>query len=653
MTPNATAPVLTLPVTSQVAQEDVSSYLNFTATNPIILTDADANDQQTLTLSVVHGTLLVKTTVAGGVSTATNNGTGTVTLTGTAAQLSATLADAQGIRYTSALNYNSSDPTFVATPEALTFSLSDGFVPHNKSGVVTVNVTPVNDAPTFTGATPALTFEGGSIAFTRAQLAVSDNALDVDIQTGQQVILQLAVKIDSLPVGGTLTYKDGAVEVGSVIPVTDLANLKFTHDGTDIISNQTISFNVTVSDGGGGETAGSMSVTVQPKNVAPSISGTPTLVEGQIKMVAPTINLGDAFDTLANSSITIDNIVTGGQGSFFLDANNNNVIDVGETISGVITLDATQRANLSTQLKFSQNGNEPNIPATISPSYLITVTDAGGTTGIPSAAIVKTITLDVKPNNDDPTLLNTHATLGTALAAQEGNVTAITAAMLKISDVDRDPANLAQTTPENQLVYTIGIRPTQGEIQIDVGGGLGYGGDGWITLGDGGRFTQAQVAAGQVRYYQTTNVPDAVTTTDNFTFTVRDSAYGYDVWTDPANPASNREGGLRATPTDVIIATQQFFLGITPLPAANTPRTDIDLDHTVNGNWEGDPRPATPGFGGSNMVYSFVPTGGMLSNNSIAAGSWQEANVNSLPGYVITSTMLSYTITRTDTMGTA
>ena len=248
--------------------------------------------------------------------------------------------------------------------------------------------------------------------------------------------------------------------------------------------------------------------------------------------------------------------------------------------------------------------------------------------------------------------MNTHATLGTALAAQEGNVTAITAAMLKISDVDRDPANLAQTTPENQLVYTIGIRPTQGEIQIDVGGGLGYGGDGWITLGDGGRFTQAQVAAGQVRYYQTTNVPDAVTTTDNFTFTVRDSAYGYDVWTDPANPTSNREGGLRATPTGVI-ATQQFFLGITPLPAANTPRTDIDLDHTVNGNWEGDPRPATPGFGGSNMVYSFVPTGGMLSNNSIAAGSWQEANVNSLPGYVITSTMLSYTITRTDTMGTA
>lgn len=651
VTPNATAPALTLPITSQLAQEDVPTYLDFTATNAIILTDADANDQQTLTLSVAHGTLLVKTNVVGGVTTATNNGTGTVTLTGTAAQLSATLADSQGIQYTSALNYNSSDPAFAATPEALSFSLSDGVVAHNKSGTVGINVTPVNDAPTFTGATPALAVECGSVAFSLAQLASSANALDVDIQTGQQVILQLAVKIDSLPVGGILTYKDGAVAIGSIIPVTDLANLKFTHDGTDIISNQTISFNVTVSDGGGGSTAGSMSVTVQPKNVAPSISGAPTLIEGQVKVVAPTINLGDAADTLANSTITIDNIITGGQGSFFLDANNNNVIDVGETISGTITLDATQRTNLSTQLKFSQNGNEPNIPATISPSYRITVTDAGGATGIPSAAIAKTITLNVQPNNDDPTLLNTHASVGTALTAQEGNVTAITAAMLKISDVDRDPANLAQTTPENQLVYTVETRPTQGEIQIFVGGGLGYGLDGWITLGDGGRFTQAQVTAGEVRYYQTTNVPDVVTTMDNFTFTVRDSAYGYDVWTDPANPTSNREGGLRATPTGVI-ATQQFYLGITPLPAANTPRTNVD-PIGGEGNWEGAPRPATPGFGGSTMVYSFVPTSGMLSNNSTAAGTWDEANVNTGgAGNIITATMLSYTITRTDTMGT-
>ncbi|MBV5308424.1 hypothetical protein, partial [Chromatium okenii] len=85
---------------------------------------------------------------------------------------------------------------------------------------------------------------------------------------------------------------------------------------------------------------------------------------------------------------------------------------------------------------------------------------------------------------------------------------------------------------------------TQGEIQVNIGGTVGPETDGWIVLGDGGRFTQAQVTAGAVRYYQTTNVADGANTTDQFTFTVRDSAFGYDIWTDPANPTSGREGGL-------------------------------------------------------------------------------------------------------------
>ena len=66
----------------------------------------------------------------------------------------------------------------------------------------------------------------------------------------------------------------------------------------------------------------------------------------------------------------------------------------------------------------------------------------------------------------------------------------------------------------------------------------GYAGNGWITLVNGGRFTQAQVTAHEVRYSQTVNVADSPVIQDSFTFTVRDSAFGYDVWTDPANPTA-------------------------------------------------------------------------------------------------------------------
>jgi hypothetical protein len=637
ITANATAPVLTLPAAAQTVREDVSTYLNFTdITNAITLTDADANDLQTLTLSVAHGTLNIKTDVGGGVTSTVGNGTASVILSGTAAQLSATLAHENGVQYTSVLNYNSSYTT--AGPETLSFNLNDGV--HTQTGTVAMNVTQVNDAPTLTGAGAATVQEGGSVSFNRAQLASSDNALDVDIQTGQQFISQLMVKIVSLPGSGTLTYKSGAVVVGSIVPVSSLGDLKYTHNGTDIVSNATVTFDVTVSDGGGSlPTAGTISIIITPKNVAPTISGSPSLIEGQVKVVAPAINLGDGFDTLANSTIVIDNVVNGSQGTLFIDANNNNVVDAGEALalSGSSTiLDAAQRANLATQLKFFQNGYEPNTPLAVSPSYGITVTDAGGGQGAPSAATAtQTITLTILPNNDDPTLANSHATVGTALTAVEGHVTPITAAMLQISDADLNPANTAQNTPANQLVYTIGTRPTQGEIQVNIGGVLGYNADGWITLGDGGRFTQAQVTAGEVRYYQTTNV--AVATNDNFTFTVRDSAFGYDVWSNPANPTSDREGGLRASPTTAI-ATQQFYFYITPLAA-----------HSRD-TWEGGPRAATPGYGGS-MTYTFEHTPGMLSNNSTAGGSWVEANVGAVGGgYLITSGMLSYTITRTDTV---
>lgn len=564
------------------------------------------------------------------------DGSASITITGTTGQINSAM---NGMVFTPTLNQNSSTAGYAPK---IDITVSDTDTPDGPTvGTVNLLVTQMNDAPVIAGGTALEVNEGGNGTFGRVQLAPSDNALDPDIATGQQVIAQQMVSVDSLPTKGTLTYKNGPVVVGSVIPVTDLANLKYTHNGTDLLAVTTDSFSVTVNDGGGGSTAGVVNINVNPVNAAPSISGSPTLIEGQVKVVAPSISLGDSFDTLANSTIVIDNIVDGSQGTLFIDANNNNVVDGGEALAGSTTLGAGQRSNLTSQLKFFQNGAEPNAPGAVSPSYRITVTDAGGGTGVPSAPVSQTITLDVSANNDDPTLTNLHPDIGSALGVGEGNTTVLTAGMLQIADADRNPANLNQTTPENQLVYTIGTRPTQGEIQLNVGGGLGPEGDGWVVLGDGGRFTQADVAAGKLRYYQTTNVNDAPdVTTDSFTFTVRDSAFGYDVWTDPANPTSPREGGLRDTPTGAI-ATQAFFMTVSPLPAPGSPRTVA---------YEGDPRDPTAGYSsGGNVSYVFAP-GAMTNGNSAAV--WNEANVGSAGGYIVTNTMLDYTISRVDNLGT-
>ncbi|MFN8753663.1 MAG: cadherin-like domain-containing protein, partial [Betaproteobacteria bacterium] len=602
------------------------------------ITDSDAPASLSLQVVTTGGTARV-TTLTGLTFTSGANASASFTIRGTLANVNAALAT---LRYTPALDQNSSTTGF-APQIALTASdLSNG-----GSGSLTVSnfaVVPLNDPPNLSTRVALAVNEGGSATFGLAQLAASANQLDPDIGTGQQVLAQQMMVITSLPAQGTLTYNNGAVAIGSVIPVTSLSGLRYTHDGTDIVAIQTVDFGVVVNDGGGGSTSATLSINIAPVNVAPSISGTPTLLESQVKLVAPAIALGDAADTPANATIFIDNIFTGGQGSLFLDANGNNVIDAGEALTGGVSLTATQRANLSTWLKFAHNGAEPNAPGAIAPSFRITVTDAGGGTGVPSAPVAATITLAVTPNNDDPTLANAHSTPATPLTVGEGTkLNPITTAMLQVSDADRDLADLTQTTPANRLVYTIGTRPTQGELQIFVGGGLGPEADGWVVLGDGGRFTQAQIDAGEVRYYQTTNVPDGAATVDSFTFSVRDTALGFDVWTDPANPVPGREGGLRDTDTGPI-ATRAFHFSIAPLPAVDTPRPGTS--HT------GAPRPPTQGFGGSTITYSFVPTAGMLSGNSPAL--WNEGNIGTADGgYRLTSAMLSYQITWTDDGGTS
>src|SRR5690606_37474172 len=207
-----------------------------------------------------------------------------------------------------------------------------------------------------------------------------------------------------------------------------------------------VQFGIQVHDGGGGCVSGFIDITIEPRNTDPIISGNPSLIEGQVKVVAPAINLGDGYDTLENSTIVISDIVTGGQGVLFLDANDNGIVDEGEALSGTVTLTAAQAAQLSTQLKFAHNGAEPNAPGAVEPSYKITITDAGGGQGAGAPNRVAEATIDIKviTNNDDPVLDNQHADAGSALPIDEGQTTLLKD-LINVSDVDRNA--VGEATP--------------------------------------------------------------------------------------------------------------------------------------------------------------------------------------------------------------
>lgn len=604
----------------------------------ITITDSDNPAQMTLHVQTTGGASSVS--LAGSATiTAGANGSADFTITGSLADIQATL---NSLKYTPTENQNSLAPTF---EPAITLTATDVTNSGNAATrVVALQVSAVNDNPSLATQAPLQVQEGGSQTFTLAQLAQSAHALDPDIATGQQQLGQLVIIIDSLPAQGTLTFNGGAVAVGMVIPVTDIDKLAYTHNGADVSATVTDVIGITVKDGGGGEIAGNLAVEISPRNVAPTISGQPSLIEGQVKAVGPVITLGDAADTWANSSVRITDVETGGQGRLFFDADGDGKFSAGDIeITGdqdhIFT--AQQAALLSTRLMFEHNGAEPNAPGAVTPSYTIMVIDSGGgEVGAVNTTTSATIEITVMPNNDDPELsLNVHSDSASALPVREGEVYNLKD-LLRATDQDIDPNNPGtpgspNRTPANQIVYTVEERPAQGELQLYLpGSGLGANGSDWIILGVGGRFTQADLDAGYVRYYQTTDVH--VDTADNFKFSVRDSAFGYDVWTDPANPVENREGGVRDSVTGAIAVKEFHFM----VQAHND---DHDNDYT------GLPRPPTPAVGGGDVEYSFdarQPTPGNKADGS--NGQWHEDKLNGTLGYVITTEMLEYTITLKD-----
>ena len=80
------------------------------AVTGLSVSDVDSN-ALTVTLSAANGTISVAAGVPGGLSSGqiSNNGSGSVTLSGTQSEINATLASANGVTYTPAADYNGSD----------------------------------------------------------------------------------------------------------------------------------------------------------------------------------------------------------------------------------------------------------------------------------------------------------------------------------------------------------------------------------------------------------------------------------------------------------------------------------------------------------------------------------------------------------------
>lgn len=514
------------------------------------------------------------------------NGSGTVSLTGAIADINTALA---GMTYMPTTDYNGTARIAVRADDTATITDFN----------VAVAVISINDAPTL-NSTALTVAEGGNASFSAGVVGLADP----DIVTGQQTAAQEMVYIATLSSHGTLTFNGSPVAVGTVLSYDQITLLTYTHDGSDVQAGNTDSFNITINDGAIGaanSVPGTLTINLTPVNQAPSVSGSPSVYEGQSD-VSMTLTITDQesghADALANETVTVVSVSLGGEGTLYFDANNNGSFDAGDT---TVTAGFTLAGNQTSQLRFSHNGVETN--AATPPSFVINVTDNGGGQGpgFELSSGSTTITINIIPVDDNPTLTtNTGFTL--PLVAGTNTIYQLTTGNLLVSDVD---------SPTNQLVYTVVTAPTYGVIQIWVSGS-------WKTLGVNGRFTQEQIDNGYVRYEEEITMTGGAT--DSFEVSVRDSAF--QAW-----PISGKAGA--------IYEADNTTIAIIP----------VSITLTGDGGTQLGLTPPDVGYGNSggnntNSTLPPAPVGGM-TNSNIAAGP--NTDFEGASG-LLTSGMLNYQI---------
>jgi Ca2+-binding RTX toxin-like protein len=242
---------------AQTTAEDTALVFSNANGNAITVADSDSS-VLTTTVSVGNGTLAA---VTGGGATISNNGTGSVTISGTAAQINAALS---GLAFTPTEDYNGAATVTVFTSDG---TLSD-------SDSITINVTAIADIV----ADAVATLEDTAITF-NAITGVGGGSADNFENAGR-----------------TLT----AVTNGANGTVTFLANGSLTYT-PNANFNGSDSFTYTVTSGGVIETA-TVNVTVTPVNDATVITGGTSGVGNEDTAITGTLLATDA-DGLADGTV--------------------------------------------------------------------------------------------------------------------------------------------------------------------------------------------------------------------------------------------------------------------------------------------------------------------------------------------------------------
>jgi Ca2+-binding RTX toxin-like protein/Mg-chelatase subunit ChlD len=365
------------------------------------IADVDAGSgSMTVTLSVTNGTL----SVSGGTAAIAGSGTSTVTLTGTLAQINATLSAVNGVTYVPSANFNGAATLTMVTNDGGNTG-SGGALSDADTVAITVN--PVNDAPVNT--VPASIAVTEDVASPVTGISVNDvdagsSSISVTLSvpagtlaaTSGSGVTVSGSGTGSLLLSGTQTAINAFIAASSVTYTTALN------------ANGSVTMTVTTNDGGNTGSGGALTdvdtvtLAITPVNDLPVGRDATVTTNEDVPLTFSLANfqMNDVEDgTNVNpSAVRIDTLPT--NGSLYL---NGVLVTAGQVISAA--------AISGGQLQFV---SQPDANGTNYTSLTFSVRDSNG--GFDAAP--NTITVNVTPVNDGAPIAGADAfttTLGTPI----------------------------------------------------------------------------------------------------------------------------------------------------------------------------------------------------------------------------------------------
>lgn len=355
--------------------------------------------------------------------------------------------------------------------------------------VFTINVLPVNDAPSFTrGANQTVaedsgprTVNGWAGAITAGPGEGSSQAVSFLVANDNPSLFSVAPTISPT---GTLTYTAAPDANGTAIVTVQLTD----NGGT------------TPGDGQDTSAPQLFTIVVTPVNDRPTLTlpGPQTVQEDPLTPFEFTGANAIQFTDVDSGSSPVRVVLSVQQGTVTLPQTVGLNVIGGTNGSSSVTFTGAiaDLVNAFTSVSYQPNANFSGTDRLV-----ININDQGATGSGTVVPAIGTVTINVATVNDDPVLVSVNTLTVGESSGVPANVI-ISNSLLRSTDVDNTDA---------QISYVVAGTPTAGQLRISTGSGF-------TNLTTGSQFTQADINNNRLRYAQ----DGSEATSDSFTFQISD-----------------------------------------------------------------------------------------------------------------------------------